>query len=182
MRLNNAIIVAVTVGFGLFASSASAYTVEAGNMLVRPVVGASINPLRLDVVTRATPPGGMLLGLDFDYSFDGAWNLTTALRPVASPGFLDVQAGAGVKYRVVQLEAPFIPYASAMLTGAVGGPFRIGAPHLNLGARLAMGIDYFVMRNLAIGIEAGVEGSALVMPLLAVEASTEALLGVSWRF
>ena len=45
-----------------------------------------------------------------------------------------------------------------------------------------MGIDYFVMRNLAIGVEVGAEASVLMLPLWYVEATTEALAGVSWRF
>ena len=46
------------------ATAASAYTVEAGDMLLRPVAGASVNVLRFPAATRATPNGGMLLGLD----------------------------------------------------------------------------------------------------------------------
>lgn len=166
----------------LASSSARAYTISAGDMVLRPVAGASINVLRLEVATRETSPGGLVLGLDFDYSFDGPWNVTAMFRPSMWPGYVDTQAGVGVKYRVVQLDAPFIPYGSAMVTGALGGPLRYGAPHVNFGTRLAAGVDYFVMRNLAVGVEAGVEGSVLFWPLLWPETSAELLAGVSWRF
>jgi len=161
---------------------AHAYTIKAGDMTLRPVVGASVNVLRLEVATRETSPGGLVMGFDFDYSFDGPWNVTATFRPSLWPGYVDGQAGAGVKYRVVQLEAPFIPYASALVMGAVGGPLRYGAPHVNLGVRTAAGVDYFVMRNLAVGLEAAVEGSGLFWPLIWPEASAEVVAGVSWRF
>jgi hypothetical protein len=163
-------------------TAAHAYTIKAGDMTIRPVVGASVNVLRLEVATRETSPGGLVMGFDFDYSFDGPWNVTATFRPSLWPGYVDAQAGAGVKYRVVQLEAPFIPYASAMVMGAVGGPLRYGAPHVNLGVRTAAGVDYFVMRNLAVGLEAAVEGSGLFWPLIWPEASAEVVAGVTWRF
>ncbi len=163
------------------ASHANAYTVKGGDMLIRPVAGASVNVLRYPAATRATPYGGLLLGADFDYSLDGPINITAALRPVFSPNYIDVNLGVGAKYRIVQLEAPFIPYGSAMLTGAVGGPLGAGAVHLNLGARLAAGVDYFVMRNLAVGVEMAAEGGALLVPTVTPEVSTELLFGVSFR-
>jgi hypothetical protein len=165
----------------LSASPASAYTVEGGNILVRPVMGASVNVLRLEVATRSTPIGGMLMGVDLDYSFDGPFNLTAAIRPVVGPGFIDAQLAAGLKYRVTQLGTPFVPYASAMILGAVGAPLRFGAPHVNAGARAAAGMDYFIMRNLALGVEASVEASLLAYPILFPELTAEVLAGLTWR-
>jgi hypothetical protein len=172
----------VLLSFVSQSNAALSYSVDGGDILVRPVVGAKVNVLRLDVATRETPPGAMLIGVDADYSFTGDWNLTGTLRPGFSPGFVDGTAGVGVKYRVVQLETPYIPYASAMLIGSMGGPLRLGQPHLNAGVRTSLGMDYFVMRNLAIGIEAAAGSSILAWPMFWVEASTEVLLGVSWRF
>lgn len=164
------------------ASASQAYSVDAGDIILKPTVGAAVNVLRLDVATRESPLGAMVMGLDADYSLTGDWNVTGMLRPGFSPSFVDTTLGLGVKYRLVQLEAPYIPYASAMLIGSVGGPLRFGAPHVNAGMRMAVGMDYFVMRNLAVGLEAAGDTSILAWPLLWVEASTEVLLGVSWRF
>ena len=99
-----------------------------------------------------------------------------------SPGFVDVGVGIGAKYRVLQLEAPFIPFATAQVTSALGGPLGYGDTHFNVGLRLAGGVDYFVMRDLAVGVEIGTEASALLAPLPAAEWTTEALVGVTWRF
>jgi hypothetical protein len=170
----------ISIGFQSFL--AHGYSVDTGDVLVRPVVGAQVNVLRLDVATRETPMGAMLMGVDLDYSFTGDWNLTGTIRPGFSPGFVDATTGVGVKYRLVQLETPYIPYASGMLVGSIGGPLRFGAPHLNAGFRGAIGMDYFVMRNLAVGIEAAADSSILAWPMFWLEASTEVLLGVSWRF
>ncbi|MBI1947012.1 MAG: hypothetical protein HYS27_15050 [Deltaproteobacteria bacterium] len=163
------------------ATPAGAYTVKPGDLLLRPVAGASVNAMRFSAATRATPQGGMLLGVDFDWSFDGALAFTAALRPVVSPGYLDVNLGLGAKYRLVQLGAPFIPYGSAMLTSAVGGPFGHGDVHWNEGIKLAGGVDYFVVRNLAVGLEVAVEGSTLLNPVFTPEVSTELLAGVTFR-
>jgi hypothetical protein len=165
----------------LAAADAAAYTVEGGDVLVRPVVGAGVNVLRLEAATRETPPGGMVAGLDFDWSFDGAWAFTARVAPTLSPGFVDGMLGAGVKYRVVQLDAPFIPYASLMAIGALGAPFGAGDVHVNGGGRAGFGADYFVMRDLAVGVEVGGEITGLFTPLLAPEATSEILLGVTWR-
>ena len=161
--------------------SAAAYTVEPGDVLVRPVVGASVNVMRLPAATRATPQGGMVLGIDVDWSWDGALSLTGAFRPVLSPNYLDGNLGVGAKYRLVQLNAPFLPYGSLMATTALGGPLGAGDIHVNAGLRLAGGVDYFVMRNLAVGLEMAAELSQLFTPIGRPEASTEILAGVTWR-
>lgn len=163
------------------AAPASAYSVKAGDLLVRPVAGASVNVVRFPAATRATPQGGMLLGVDLDWSFDGALAFTGALRPVLSPGYVDMNLGLGAKYRLVQLGAPFIPYGSAMLTSALGGPVGHGDLHWNEGLRLAGGVDYFVMRDLAVGLEMAAEGSLLFVPVVTPEVSTELLAAVTFR-
>lgn len=179
-----ALLLAVAAGVALStlgAAPARAYSVAPGDILVRPVVGASVNVLRFSAATRATPQGGMVLGVDVDYVFDGPLAFVGAFRPTLSPSFLDANLGLGAKYRVVQLGAPFIPYASAMATTALGGPLGHGDVHFNVGLRGAGGIDYFVMRNLAVGLEMSAEVSHLFNPGPALEASTEILAGVTWR-
>lgn len=180
--MTRTLVTIVGIAAGLLSSApAAAYTVRPGDLLVRPVAGASVNVVRFAGATRATPQGGMLLGVDVDWSFDGALAFTGALRPVVSPGFLDMNLGLGAKYRLVQLGAPFLPYASAMLTSAVGGPFGYGDLHWNEGLRLAGGVDYFVMRDLAVGLEMGVEGTYMLSPMPGPEVSTELLAGVTFR-
>ena len=173
MKLASSFFVVVAA---LLATSASAYTVKPGDLLIK-----GVNVARFNVATKATPPAGLLLGADLDWSFDGNWSLAASVRPVLSPGFIDGNVGLGARYRVLQLDAPLIPWVLAQLVTAVGGPLGYGDLHVNLGARLGGGVDYFVMRNLAVGIEVATECSALLTPLLGAEASTEVLLGVSWR-
>ena len=178
MKLASSFFVVVAA---LLATSASAYTVKPGDLLIKGVTGASVNVARFNVATKATPPAGLLLGADLDWSFDGNWSLAASVRPVLSPGFIDGNVGLGARYRVLQLDAPLIPWVLAQLVTAVGGPLGYGDLHVNLGARLGGGVDYFVMRNLAVGIEVATECSALLTPLPGAEPSTEVLLGVSWR-
>ena len=154
----------------------------AGDFFVRPVIGARVNVLRLDVATRETPPAGMILGVDLDYAVLPEWAVAATLRPTLSPSFLDTQLGLGAKYRLLATQAPLIPYASLLATFAVGVPLVRGDPHVNLGARLAIGADYFVLRDVAVGVEVASGASWLATPLGAFEASAEALLGLTWRF
>jgi len=179
---SRAALVVVAALIASFAGEARAYSVEGGNLLVRPLAGVALNVLRLDVATRATPPAGMLTGVDVDYSLDGAWNLAFAYRPALSPGFVDHGVGLGVKYRVVQLEAPFIPYVAGLASTSFGAPLGYGDLHVRLGARAAGGIDYFVLRNLALGLELGAELGGLVTPLPQLELTTTVLAGLTWKF
>ncbi len=172
--------------FGLLlgaAPAAHAYSVDGGNVIVRPVLGVSINALRLEAATRKSAPGGLLTGLDLDFSINGPLNLSAFVRPVVFVGFVDVQVGLGGKYRVTGLGTPFVPYASAMVTAAGATQLRwVTMPHANVGARAALGVDYFVMKDLAVGAEAATEASALLYPMLYPEVTVEALVGVSYRF
>lgn len=164
------------------APGAHAYTVAPGDVLVRPMAGASVNVVRYAAATRATPQGGMILGLDVDYAVSGPWAITAALRPVLSADYVDGNLGLGVKHRMLQLDAPLIPYVSLMATAAVGGPVGAGALHVNVGGRAGGGVDYFVMRGLAVGLELGLEVSALTVPTMRAEATADVLAGLSWRF
>jgi hypothetical protein len=150
-------------------------------VLVKAVTGASVNVARFDVATRATPAGGLVVGADVDWSFDGSWSLAASVRPTLSPGFVDGNVGVGARYRVLQLDAPFIPFVVAQFTSAIGGPLGYGDVHGNLGARIGGGVDYWVMRDLAVGIELTTEASALVVPATAFEWSTDVGIGVTWR-
>lgn len=161
---------------------AHAYTAEQGELWVRPVLGASVNALRLDVATRATPPAGLLVGVDLDYALTREVAITGAFRPVISPGFIDGALMVGAKLRYVELQAPFIPYVSAGATTAIGLPLGYGEPHWSLGGRFAVGVDYFVTRHIAIGVESGGEASWLFTPLESPELTADALVGVTWRF
>jgi hypothetical protein len=175
------IMIRIVLASLLLITSAHAYTVNPGDLLLRAVVGPSVNVMRLDVATKATPPAGLLVGVDFDYSFDGAWALTSSLRTTFSPGYLDGNLGVGAKYRVLQLNAPFIPYASAMAVAAIGGPLGYGDVHLNIGVRAAGGVDYFVRKNLSVGLELAAEGTVLLLPIAQPESSVEGLVTVGWR-
>lgn len=174
-------VVVVLAACAAFSTTANAYTVKPGDLLLKGVAGASVNVARLNVATKATPPAGMVIGADLDWSFDGNWSLMASLRPTLSPGFVDGNLGVGARYRLLQLDAPLIPWASAQFITALGAPLGYGDAHVNLGARVGGGVDYFVMRDLAVGVEVASEGSALVAPLTGAEASTEVLIGVTFR-
>ena len=69
-----------------------------------------------------------------------------------------------------------------LATGALGGPVSYGDAHVNAGLRLAGGVDYFVTRHLALGVEIAAQASELFTPLLQPEISTSFTAGLSWRF
>jgi hypothetical protein len=164
------------------AGQAQAYSINPGDLLIKGVVGPSINVLRLDVATKAAPPAGLMVGVDIDYALDGNWSLAGSLRPTLSPGFIDGSVGFGARYRLLQLDAPFIPWALGQLTAGIGGPVGYGDLHTAAGLRLGCGVDYFVLRDLALGVEVSTEPQVLFLPLTQLQWSAEALLAVTWRF
>ena len=172
--------------FSLFyTTSLLAYEINAGNWLLKGVVGPSINLIHEDTTTRETPGAGAILGLELDYMLDNSWSVGGAIRPMLTPGFIDLGFGIGAKYRWTQLEMPLIPFVSVSITPAilipVNGP---GTAHINLGLRPTVGCDYFVMRDLSVGVELALEPSILFGSSYhrRIELTVEALAGATWRF
>lgn len=180
--LRRAVLGLAAAVIALGACDAGAYTVRPTDVLVRLSSGASVNAVRYDAATRATPGAGLALTADVDFALDGPLALTGRVAPVFAPDFVDIGLGLGVRYRGTALNAPFIPWGGATVTAAFGVPTARGATHVNLGLRPAAGVDYFIMRDLYVGLEMAIEGSVLTTPDLAFETTAEALLGVGYRF
>lgn len=173
----------VCLGLGLFlaAPRARAYEVRGGDVLLRPVVGSSAHILHLDVATRATPAAGMVIGLDAEFPADASFSMVGGIRPFLGPRFVDVATWLGGRVRYTELRAPLLPWLSGGAVVSLGGPLGHGEPHGQIGARAAMGVDYFVIRDVAFGLEVGTELAWLWSPLPTLEWSTDVLVGMSWR-
>ena len=172
----------LTLGLGFFDVPAHAYTVQTGDQMVRTTMGLSSNFMRYEVVTKETPANAFLTGLGYEYALDGPWNVVGQIAPGFADGFIDLRLGGGAKYRLIQLEMPLIPYAEAQLISAFGIPTRYQELHFNLGMRAGLGFDYFIMRQLSVGLGLAWEFSGLFSPELAPEMSAEGLLSVGWKF
>ena len=170
------------IGFLFVASQTEAYTVQTGDQIIRSSMGLSSNFMRYEVVTKETPPNAFLTRVGYEYALDGPWNVVGHLTPGFADGFVDLRLGGGAKYRLIQLDMPLIPFAEAQVVTAFGLPTRYQELHFNLGVRGALGADYFVMRQLAIGFELGWEFSGLFAPEIAPEMSAEGLLSLAWKF
>lgn len=182
IKTNIAAVVVGIISMTAFnATSAHAYSVDAGDLILRPVFGPSINVARIGVATKESPPAGMLVGADVDFALDSHWSVTGLVHPVFSPDFLDLGFGGGGKFRLAGFVPPIIPYVSATTTLAIGIPFRPAEPHVNVGVRAAVGAEYFLLRRLAIGLEAALEGSVAFAPVVQPEMSSEVLIGLTWR-
>ena len=168
------------VGILLFSSTLGAYDFNPGDFLVRGVLGSSVNVVHAD----GTPDAGMVLGLEAEYMLAPKVSLTGAIRPVLSGGFIDLGFGIGAKYRWTREVLPFIPYVSVAMTPAFLIPTHAGqSMHFNWGLRPTAGCDYFVMRDLAVGLELALEPSYLFGSSgKNLEVSVDALLGITWRF
>ncbi len=164
------------------ATNADAYTLKTGDQMLRAFMGGSTNFMRYEVVTKDTPPSAFLTGLNYEYALDGPWNVVGSFAPGFADGFIDARIGGGGKYRFNELEMPLVPYGEAQLVMALGIPTRYQQEHINLGLRTAVGVDYFVMRQLAVGLELGWEASGLLTPEIAAEMSAEGLLFLGWKF
>lgn len=161
---------------------AGAYDFQPGDWFLKPIVGSKVNVVRYDRVTRQTPQAGMWLGLELDYMMDISWGPTGGLHILLAPGFVDAEAVLGVKYRFIETGAPYIPYAAISVSNSFLFPTAVGAFHWNVGLKPALGLDYFVMRNFAVGLEIGARPSLLIASTMRkLEFSVEALLGITWR-
>jgi hypothetical protein len=164
------------------AGPTAAYTIQTGDQMLKTSLGVSNNFMRYEVVTKDTPANLFVTGINYEYALDGPWNAVGHFMPGFADGFIDFRLGAGAKYRLIQLDMPLIPYAEAQLTSALGVPTRYQEQHFNLGMRTALGVDYFVMRQFAVGIELGWELSGLFSPEIAPEMSAEGLFCLGWKF
>lgn len=184
MKLKQTFLTAIfaTLLFSSVHEDALAYEFEPGDWFLRPIVGARINVIRFDTATRETPGAGMVIGAQGDYMVDISWGVSGELRSVFSPGFVSLGLSGGIKYRFLQTEAPFIPYVATYLTTGFLFPTQTGSFHFNLGLRPCGGLDYFIMRDLAVGLEVGFEPSVMFMSSeTKFELGIDTLLGVTWR-
>lgn len=166
----------------LLSFGAQAYEFSSGKFFVRGVVGPSINVVRFNSITRGTPGAGMVLGVEGEYVIDKPWSMVAGLRPSLSPGFVDIGFGAGVKYRWSDLGVPLIVSTSIEITPAVLIPTATGVAHYNLGLRPSVGLDYFLMHNLVLGLQLAIEPSYILNPSMnSFEASVEFLFGMMYK-
>jgi len=158
-----------------------AYDFRPGNIFLRPFAGAEINVLRYQGPGTATPGAGLLLGFGMDYVVDFDWGASGDIHANISPDYFDLSLSFGGKYWFTQTRLPFVPYAAVYLPVSVLIP-TYAKSHWNIGLRPALGIQYFVMRNFAIGLEVGLTPSIMLSSVKsAFEISVDAAFMFSWR-
>ncbi|MEM7589088.1 MAG: hypothetical protein AAF320_02875 [Myxococcota bacterium] len=166
----------------LFAQSSQAYDVVAGDWFLRPVAGWSINVIRVQDVGSESPSSSMILGLDAEYAVHRLWGVIAGLRPTFAPGSMEIVTLGGGKYRF-PLQIPFVPYISTAATLSFLIPFEKGkSMHTNLGLQPAVGFDYFVLHDLAVGLATAVQPSmAFANGKTHFELAVQLVLGITWR-
>jgi len=171
-------------GFSLlFTSFTHAYDFQAGDMVLRPLLGVNINVIRLDKVTRESPGATLVIGTGFDYSFSDAIALSTLLKLQFSSGYLGLGADVGVKYHVYTDGIPLIPYGALYLGQVILFPLKSQPSHYNIGMRIAGGVDYFILRHVALGLDLSVFPNVVFTKGYSqFELAVDVFLGVSWRF
>lgn len=168
--------------FCLFSLGAVAYSFTPGEGILRPFVGARINLIQYDILSAQTPGAGMLLGLEGDYMIDGNWSIGGAFRPMFAPNFIYVSLAPQGKYRITQTDSPFVPFVQLGFEVGVQFPLNGTPVGVEFGGRPSFGIDYFVMRNFAIGLEFAVFLADMVTAGVGqFELAIDAILGLSWR-
>lgn len=159
-----------------------AYDVAAGDWFLRPVAGWGMNVIRVQDLGSESPSSSMILGLDTEYAVHRSWGVTAGLRPLFAPGSMEIAMLGGGKYRF-HLQTPFVPYIATAATLSFFIPFEKGkSMHANLGFQPAVGFDYFVLYDLAVGLAAAVQPSmAFANGTTHFELSVQLLLGITWR-
>ncbi|MEM7402693.1 MAG: hypothetical protein AAF310_01560 [Myxococcota bacterium] len=166
----------------LFAQPLRAYDVAAGDWFLRPVAGWGINAIRVQDVGSESPSSSMILGLDAEYAPHRSWGVIAGLRPAFAAGAMEIATLGGGKYRF-QLQVPFVPYVSTAAVLSFLIPFESGrSAHTNLGVQPAVGFDYFVLHDLAVGLDVAVRPSvAFAGGKSHFEMAVQLLLGITWR-
>lgn len=165
----------------LLALPLSAYEYKPGEWLLRGVLGKAVY-FAQDPATKID--NNILAGVEVEYMLGSKLSLTGALRPLFANNSVSLGFGAGAKYRFVNREVPLIPFVSLQLTPSVYIPtVSYAKSHFNLGLRPTAGFEYFVARDLCLGIEAAMNPSFVMGGGTSntMEASFEVLAGATWR-
>ncbi|MEI6805213.1 MAG: hypothetical protein WCK49_01735 [Myxococcaceae bacterium] len=158
----------------LLALPLSAYEYKSGEWLLRAVLGKAVYFVQAD---KTVIGDNILTGVELEYMLDPKFSLTGAVRPLFAVGSVNLGFGAGAKYRFVNKEVPLIPFVSLALTPSVYIPtVGEGSSYFNLGIRPTAGFEYFVARDLSLGIEV-----ALNPNFIKRDTSFEVLAGATWR-
>lgn len=166
----------------LLALPLSAYEYKPGEWLLRGVLGRAVY-FAQDLTTPVILDN-ILAGLEVEYMLGSKLSVTGALRPLFANNSVSLGFGAGAKYRFVNKEVPLIPFVSLALTPSVYIPtISYAKSHFNLGLRPTAGFEYFVARDLCLGIEAAMNPSFVMGggTTNTMEASFEVLAGATWR-
>lgn len=164
----------------LFVSSAVlGYDFRPGDFFLRPSVGTKINSVR---GSSSTPGAGLLLGMGADYIIDFNWGVSGDIRLNFSPDFFEPSLMPGIKYWLSQVPVPFIPFCGIYLPIAILVPTKNNSLQTNIGLRPVIGVEYFVMRNFAVGLESGFVPSMMMSSNgVKFEFSVDASFFISWR-
>jgi len=174
-----------TVAALLFSSVSYAYELNPEDWLLHIGVGPSVNLVREEATSKKSPGAGLLFSADLEYMLDDSWSALAGVRPMLTPGFVDMGFSVGAKYRWTKEVLPFIPFASVSVTPAILLPLSSpGTTHFNVGLRPTVGCDYFVMRNLAVGVELALEPSLILISGADswFEFTVDFLFGATWKF
>ncbi len=165
----------------LLALPVSAYQYKPGEWLLRGILGKSVVFVQ-DPMTQIDT--NILTGLEVEYMVGPKLSVTGAVRPLFAVRSVSLGFGAGAKYRFVNKEVPLISFVSLQLTPSAYIPTTTGVKsHFNLGLRPTAGFEYFVARDLVLGIEAALNPSFVMGGGTTnnMEASFEVLASATWR-
>jgi hypothetical protein len=158
------------------------YEIHEKNMFLRPELGANINVLRITDNNYYTPQALMVIGLQYEYVLIPQISIITGIKTDFVADFVGLEFIGGAKFRPFIFDFPLMPYVSIALTPAFLFPINGSDIHFNLGLRPSIGVDYFFIRDLALGLEVMFNPSvAFVANKTYAEVSTGVLLGFMCR-
>ncbi len=168
----------------LLSLSASAYEYKAGQWLLKGLMGKSVYFAQDPSMGQIGVADTIQTGFEFDYILRPQWSIGAGIRPMFGTNVVVLGFTAHGKYRFVSKDMPLVPYLSFAVAPSFLIPTRSNYnSHFNLGFRPAVGFEYFVARDLALGLEAGITPSFLFGKgtTNTMEATFEVLAGVTWR-
>lgn len=136
----------------LFSLVGQAYKIDGGELFLSSGVGANVNVIRYETLTKASPGAQMPLIFGTDYAIDRRFGVFGSVGTFLAPGSIALNFRLGGKYYIPFMDGPFAPYTSLALTPGFLFPTGLSGSQTSLGLSPGVGLNYFVMHNFLLGM------------------------------
>lgn len=136
----------------LFSVLCNAYKIDGGELFLSGGMGANVNVIRYETLTKSSPGAQMPLLFGVDYAIDKRFGVFGSTGAFLAPGSIALNFRLGGKYYIPFMDGPFAPYAALAVTPGFLFPTGLSSSQISLGLSPGIGLNYFVMHNFLLGM------------------------------